>query len=152
VGGRCSAVSRRGSSGIGRSTPAAFVTRGCTTSVGCGIVIVIFVVVVLDGGARGGTTYGETTGKVAGGGRARHTHGTGGTADRGTDRHGRREGAMWSVETSLDEIFAFWLGYEGLELCGSKSINETCLRDDEQQDLGTSKGGEFVSLREESEG
>jgi hypothetical protein len=53
---------------------------------------------------------------------------------------------MRGVETSLDEIFAFWLGDEGLELCGGESINETCLRDDEQQDLGTSQGGEFISL------
>jgi hypothetical protein len=37
---------------------------------------------------------------------------------------------MRGVETSLDKIFAFWLGDEGLKLSSGEGIDQTRLRHD----------------------
>jgi hypothetical protein len=53
---------------------------------------------------------------------------------------------MWGVEASLDEVLAFGLGDEGLELCSSEGVDETCFGDDEEEDLCACEGREFVCL------
>ena len=53
---------------------------------------------------------------------------------------------MRGIETRLDEVFAFWLGDEGLELGSGESIYEPRLGDDEQEDLRAGQGRELVSL------
>lgn len=47
----------------------------------------------------------------------------------------------------LNKVLAFWLGDQRLELWGGEGVDQTGLRDDEQQDLGTGQDGQFVSLR-----
>lgn len=47
----------------------------------------------------------------------------------------------------LNEVLAFWLGDQRLELRGGEGVDQTSLGDDEQQDLGTGQDGQFVSLR-----
>lgn len=53
---------------------------------------------------------------------------------------------MGSIETCLDEILAFWLGDERLELGSGKGVYKASLGDDEEQNLGASEGRELVCL------
>lgn len=82
------------------------------------------------------------------GGRMRgHTaHGTRGTPERGADGHGGRKLAVRCIETGLNEVLALRLCHEWLKLGCCECVDEASLRDDEQQDLGTSKRGELVCL------
>lgn len=48
---------------------------------------------------------------------------------------------MRSVETCLNEVLAFGLGHEGLKFGCGEGVDETGLRYDEQEDLGTGKCG-----------
>ena len=41
----------------------------------------------------------------------------------------------------LDEVLALGLGDKRLQLGCGKRVDKTCLRDDEQQDLGTGEDG-----------
>lgn len=50
--------------------------------------------------------------------------------------------------TYLDEVLAFGLGHERLELRGGEGVDKAGFRDDEEQDLGTSEDREFVCLHE----
>ena len=47
---------------------------------------------------------------------------------------------------NLNEIFAFCLCDQWLELGGGKGIDETGFRNHEEKDLSTSEDGQFVSL------
>jgi hypothetical protein len=78
--------------------------------------------------------------------RAWHVHRARGAADRGANGHGGGERAVRGIETCLDEVFAFWLGDEGLELGSGESIYEPRLRDDQQEDLRAGQGRKLVSL------
>lgn len=49
-------------------------------------------------------------------------------------------------EAYLNQILAFGLGDEGLELGRGKSVNQTGFRHDEKQDLCSREDREFVSL------
>jgi len=53
---------------------------------------------------------------------------------------------MRGVEACLNEIFAFGLRDEGLELGGSEGVDETRLRNNKQQDLGAGERRKLVSL------
>jgi hypothetical protein len=53
---------------------------------------------------------------------------------------------MRGIEACLNEIFAFRLGDQGLELGGSEGVDETCLRHNKQQDLGAGERRQLVSL------
>ena len=53
---------------------------------------------------------------------------------------------MRGIETSLDEILAFRLGDEGLELRRSEGVHEAGLGHDEQEDLRAGESGELVGL------
>ena len=53
---------------------------------------------------------------------------------------------MRSIEACLDKVLALGLGDEGLELGGGEGIDETCLGDDEEEDLCASEGGELICL------
>jgi len=54
---------------------------------------------------------------------------------------------MRSIQACLDEVLAFWLSDQRLQFGGSERIDETGLRDDEEQDLCTSESRQFISLR-----
>jgi len=43
---------------------------------------------------------------------------------------------MGGVEAGLDEVLAFRLGDEGLELGGGEGVDEACFGDDEEENLG----------------
>ena len=53
---------------------------------------------------------------------------------------------MRRVEACLNEVLAFGLGDERLELRGSKGVYEPGLGHDEQEDLGAGEGRELVRL------
>ena len=53
---------------------------------------------------------------------------------------------MRCVKTCLNEVLAFGLGDERLELRGSKGVYESGLGHDEQENLGASEGRELVRL------
>lgn len=53
---------------------------------------------------------------------------------------------MRSIEASLNEILAFRLGYERLELCGRERIYETGFGNDEKQDLSACQGRQLIRL------
>jgi hypothetical protein len=53
---------------------------------------------------------------------------------------------MRGVEACLNEVFPFGLGDEGLELGRGESVNESCLRDDQEEDLGAGERGKLVCL------
>ena len=46
----------------------------------------------------------------------------------------------------LDEILSFGLGDEWLEFGSGEGVDETCFRDDQQQDLGAGENREFIGL------
>jgi hypothetical protein len=92
------------------------------------VVVVIVGIVILDALTSGSTTDGQTSRKVVSTLlRTRNAHRSRGATERGTDRHIGWQGAMGGIETCLDEIFALWLGDEGLKLCSSKGVYEACL-------------------------
>lgn len=53
---------------------------------------------------------------------------------------------MGGIETGLNEILTLWLGDKGLKLCSSEGVDKTSLRDNKQEDLGASEGGQFICL------
>lgn len=89
---------------------------------GGGIFVGIIVLIFLDSISGWGPTDGETTREVVGRWRPSHVHLTRRASDRGADGHGGGEGAVRSIETSLDQVLAFGLSDERLELCGSEGI------------------------------
>lgn len=105
----------------------------------------IFSFILIFLGNGGCTADGQPTGDVV---RtwAWHAHRPRSTTDGRSDRHGRGEGAMRGIEACLNEIFAFRLGDQGLELGGSEGVDETCLRHNKQQDLGAGERRQLVSL------
>ena len=46
----------------------------------------------------------------------------------------------------LDEVLAFSLGYEWLELGCSEGVDQTSLGNDEEKDLGTGENRQFIRL------
>ena len=53
---------------------------------------------------------------------------------------------MRTPSSYLDEILAFGLSDEGLELRSGESVDESSLGDDEEEDLSASEDGQFVGL------
>ena len=53
---------------------------------------------------------------------------------------------VWKYATNLNKVLAFRLCDQRLELRGGESVYKTGLGDDEQQDLGTCKHGQFIGL------
>lgn len=78
------------------------------------VLSVVIVLILFGDTTRGTTADGETTRKIASRGRTRHAHGITRATDGSTDGHGRGYRTMGSIETSLDKIFTFRLGNEGL--------------------------------------
>jgi hypothetical protein len=56
---------------------------------------------------------------------------------------------MRCIQARLDEIFAFRLSDEWLELRCGESVHETCFGHDEEKDLSASKGGQLVCLMDQ---
>ena len=50
------------------------------------------------------------------------------------------------VEAGLNEVLAFGLGDEGLEFGSCEGVDETCLGDDQEKDLGSSEDGKLIGL------
>lgn len=78
-------------------------------------VVIPVIVIVFGRRARCNATDGKATWKVIGacsGGR--HAELVRGTAEWGSNGHGRGEGAVGSIEACLNEVLAFGLGDEGL--------------------------------------
>ncbi len=50
--------------------------------------------------------------------------------------------------THLDEILAFWLRHEWLELWGGEGVDESGFGHDKKEDLGAGQDGEFVGLEQ----
>jgi hypothetical protein len=46
----------------------------------------------------------------------------------------------------LNQVLAFWLSDEWLQFRSCERVDEACLGDDQQKDLGTSEDREFVGL------
>jgi hypothetical protein len=57
-----------------------------------------------------------------------------------------RKLAMRSIEAGLDEVLAFRLGDERLELGGGEGVDQTSLGDDEEEDLCAGECAELVCL------
>lgn len=57
-----------------------------------------------------------------------------------------RTWAFNSRGTYLDEVLAFWLGDQGLELRGREGVNEPSFGNNEEQDLGAGKYRQLIRL------
>lgn len=99
-------------------------------------VVVVIVVLIFGSVPRLGTDR-EAAWNVGRRGASWNAHGTRCTADRRANGHARRQSAMWSIETSLDEILTLWLGNQGLKLGGGEGVHQTSLGYDEKEDLST---------------
>ena len=64
-----------------------------------------------------------------------------------TERATIWDGPRGRVEACLNEVLAFGLGHERLELGSGEGIDETGLRDDEEKDLSTRERGKLVGLK-----
>ena len=60
------------------------------------------------------------------------------------NRVNRRYKLVRTPSSYLDEILAFGLSDEGLELRSGESVDESSLGDDEEEDLSASEDGQFV--------
>lgn len=54
---------------------------------------------------------------------------------------------MGSVQACLDEVLAFWLRDEWLQFRGGEGVDETSLGHDQQQNLRSREGRQFVRLQ-----
>ena len=54
---------------------------------------------------------------------------------------------MRKVCADLDEVLAFWLCDQRLELGRGEGVDETGLGNDEEEDLSAGEDGEFVGLK-----
>ena len=115
---------------------------------GCSGIIAVVVVIVRVFHGGWAARNGEAARDVGVGRGAGNRHGAGGAAERRTDGHRGGKGTVGGIETGLDEILAFWLGHEGLQLGGGESVDEAGLGDDEQQDLCAGESGQLVGLVE----
>ena len=53
---------------------------------------------------------------------------------------------MRCIQAGLDEVLAFWLGDERLQLCCRECVDESGFRDDEQEDLCASQRRELIGF------
>lgn len=54
---------------------------------------------------------------------------------------------IWSIQTRLNQILSFWLGNNGLELDGSKGVDETRFGHYQKQNLGAGQCTQFIGLQ-----
>lgn len=71
----------------------------------------------------------------------------GGTSEGLAHGHRGRKLTMRGVKACLDKVLALWLRNEGLQLGSSEGVDETRLRDDEEEHLSAGEGGELISLK-----